>query len=64
MDQVFYKSKGVLAIADDIQDYGKETNHDMHLHEVMERTRHPDLISVLSRPNQVISLVIFTPNRE
>ena len=39
MDQAFDKCKGVFATADDIQVDGNDTNHDMHFHEVMERTR-------------------------
>ena len=39
MDQAFYRYKGAFAIADDIQVYANDTNHDMHLHEAMERTR-------------------------
>ena len=39
IDQAFDKCRGAFAIADDIQVYGKVTNHDMHLHEAMERTR-------------------------
>ena len=43
MDQAYDKCKGAFAIADDIQVYGNETNHDMHLHEAMERTRQAGL---------------------
>ena len=43
MDQAFDKCKGAFAIADDIQVYGNDTNHDMHLHEAMERTRQAGL---------------------
>ena len=43
MDQAFDKCKGAFAIADDIQIYGNDTNHDMHLHETMERTRQAGL---------------------
>ena len=39
MDQAFDKCKDVFEIADDIQVYGNDTNHDMHLHEAMKRTR-------------------------
>ena len=35
MDQAFDMYKGAFAIADDIQVYGNDTNHDMHLHEAM-----------------------------
>ena len=38
MDQAFDKCKGAFAIVDDIQVYGNDTNHDMHLHEAVERT--------------------------
>ena len=43
MNQAFDKCKGAFAIADDIQVYGNDTNHDMHLHEAMERTRQAGL---------------------
>ena len=43
MDQAFDKCKGAFAIADDIQVYGSDTNHDMHLHEAVERTRQAGL---------------------
>ena len=39
MDQVFDKCKGAFVITDDIHVYSNDTNHDMHLHEVMERSR-------------------------
>ena len=38
MDQAFDKCKGAFVIAHDIRVYGNDTNHDMHLHEAMERT--------------------------
>ena len=40
MDQAFDKCKGPFSIADDIQVYGSDTNHDMYLHEAIESTRH------------------------
>ena len=40
MDHAFYKCKGAFAIADDIQVNVNDTNHDIHLHEAVERTRH------------------------
>ena len=43
MDQAFDKCKGAFAIADDIQVYGNDTNHDMHLHEAMEKTKQAGL---------------------
>ena len=43
MDQAFDKCKGAFAIADDIQVFGNDINHDMHLHEAMERTRQAGL---------------------
>ena len=39
MDQAFDKCKGAFAIGGDIQVYGSDTNHNMHLHEAVERTR-------------------------
>ena len=39
MDENFRNCKGAFAIADDIQIYGTESTHDLHLHEAMERTR-------------------------
>ena len=39
IDQAFDECKGVFTIADDIQVYGNDTNHDIHLYEIMERTR-------------------------
>ena len=38
MDQACDKCKGAFAIPDDIQVYGSDTNHDMQLHEALERT--------------------------
>ena len=43
MDQAFDKCKGAIAIIDDIQVYSSDTNHDMHLHEAVERTRQAGL---------------------
>ena len=43
IDQAFDQCKGAFTIADDIQVYSSDTNHDMHLHEVMERTRQAGL---------------------
>ena len=43
MGQAFDKCKGAFAIANDIQVYGNDTNHDMHLHEAMGRTRQAGL---------------------
>ena len=71
IDQAFDKCKGPFAIADDIQVYGDDTNHDMHLHEAMERTRqagHKPLnminVLLLSKLSNILSLVMFTPHRE
>ena len=43
MDENFRNCKGAFAIADDIQIYGTESTHDLHLHEAMERTRNAGL---------------------
>ena len=43
MEQAFDKCKGAFAIADDIQVYGNDANHDMCLNEAMERTRQAGL---------------------
>ena len=43
MDQAFDKCKCAFAIADGIQIYGNDTNHDKHLHEAMERNRQAGL---------------------
>ena len=32
-------AKGAVGIADDIQVFGSDQTHDLHLHEAMERTR-------------------------
>ena len=67
-DQAFDKCKGAFANADDIQVYGSDSNHDMHLHVAMERTRQAGLkltmINVLSKLSHALSLVMFTPHRE
>ena len=39
MDQTFERCKGTFPIADDIQVFGTDDNHDMHLHKAMERAR-------------------------
>ena len=39
IDQVFENCKGALGIADDIQVFGMDDNHDLHFHEAMERKR-------------------------
>ena len=39
IDQAFENCKGAVGIADDIQVFGTEDNHDLDLHEAMERTR-------------------------
>ena len=39
IDQVFENCKGAVGIPDDIQVFGPDDNHDLHLHEAMERTR-------------------------
>ena len=39
MDQTFERCKGAIPIADDIQVFGTDDNHDTHLHEAMERVR-------------------------
>ena len=68
MDQAFDKCKGVFAIADDIQVYGNDTNHDMHLHEAMERTRQAGLKlnydKCVIKTKSCTFLVMFIPHRE
>ena len=68
MDQAFDKCKGVFAIADDIQVYGNDTNHDMHLHEAMERTRQAGLKlnydKCVTKLSHVHFWVMFIPHRE
>ena len=68
MDQAFDKCKGAFAIADDIQVYGNDTNHDMHLHEAMERTRQAGLKlnydKCVIKPSHLHFLVMFIPHRE
>ena len=39
IDQAFENCKGAMGIADDIQVFGTDDNHDLHHHETMERTR-------------------------
>ena len=39
MDQAFKRCKGTIPIADDIQVFGTDDNHDMHLKKAMERVR-------------------------
>ena len=39
IDQAFENCKGAVWITDDIQVFGTDDNHDLHLHEAMERTR-------------------------
>ena len=38
-DQAFENCKGAVGIAEDIQVIGTDDNHDLHLHEAMERMR-------------------------
>ena len=38
-DQTYEKCKGAVGIADDIQVFGNDNTHDLHLHEAMDRTR-------------------------
>ena len=68
MDQAFDKCKGAFAIGDDIQVYDNDTNHDMHLHEAMERTRQAGLKlnydKCVIKTKSCIFLLMFTPNRE
>ena len=68
MGQAFDKHKGACAIADDIQVYGNETNHDMHLHEAMERTRQAGLKlnydKCVIKTKSYTFLVMFIPHRE
>ena len=39
IDQAFENCKGAVGIVDDIQVFGTDDNHDVHLYEAMERTR-------------------------
>ena len=39
IDQTYEKCKGAVGIADDIQVFGSDQTHDLHLHKAMERTR-------------------------
>ena len=39
IDQAFENCKGAVGLADDIQVFGTDDNHDFHLHEAMETTR-------------------------
>ena len=39
IDQAFENCKGAVGIADDIQVFGTDDKHDLHLHEAMERMR-------------------------
>ena len=39
MDQTFERCKGAIPIADDIQVFGTDNNHDTHLHEAMEESQ-------------------------
>ena len=39
IDQTYEECKGAVGIADDIQVFGSDQTHDLHLHETMERTR-------------------------
>ena len=39
MDQACERCKGAVGITDDIQVFGNDNTHDLHLHEAMERTR-------------------------
>ena len=39
IDQAFENCKCAVGIADDIQVFGTDDNHDLHLHEAVERTR-------------------------
>ena len=39
IDQTYEKCKGAVGIADDIQVFGNDNTHDLHLHEAMDRTR-------------------------
>ena len=39
IDQTYEKCKGGVGIADDIQVFGSDQTHDLHLHEAIERTR-------------------------
>ena len=43
IDQTYEKCKGAVGIADDIQVFGSDQIHDLHLHEAMERTKKADI---------------------
>ena len=68
MYQAFGECKGAFAIADDIQVYGNDTNHDMHLHEAMERTRQAGLKlnydKCVIKTKSCTFLLMFTPHME
>ena len=44
IDQVFENCNSAVGIADDIQVCGTDDNHDLHLHESMERTKKEGII--------------------
>ena len=68
MDQTFERCKGDIPIADDIQVCGIDDNHDMHLHESMERVRSVGIKlnfeKCVINVNHAPSLVMFIPQRE
>ena len=39
IDQTYEMYKGAVGIANDIQVFGNDNTHDLHLHEAMDRTR-------------------------
>ena len=43
IDQTYEKCKGTVGMVDDIQVFGSDQTHHLHLHEAMERTRKADI---------------------
>ena len=43
INQTYEKCKEAVGIADDIQVFGNDSTHDLHLHEAMKRTRRADI---------------------
>ena len=67
IDQTYEKCKGAVGIADDMQVFGSDQTHDLHLHEAMERTRKAgiklnyDKCIVKTRSCSFFSGNIYTP---
>ena len=68
MDQTSERFKGAIPIADDIQVFGTEDNHDMHLHKAMKRARSAGIKlnfeKCLMKSKLCTSLVMFTPHKK